>query len=340
MKVLVTGSLGYIGCVLMPFLRDRNYQADGIDVGWYATDDNPELAHTTKKDIRDLQLEDLKGYDAIVHLAALSNDPMGELNPDLTEEINYKQTVRLAKLAKKVGVKRFIFASSCSVYGVSKGEEEATEEADLQPLTAYAKSKIKSEIALNELADNSFSPIYLRNGTVYGDSPAIRFDLVLNNLVGSALTTNKIVMLSDGTPWRPLVHVEDVARAILAVLEATKEKIHNQSFNVGSINANCQVKEIAEAVNEVLPSCQVTFGSDSPNPDKRDYRVSFVKIQKFLPEFKPQWTLEKGAKQIVNHFKDIKLTVEDFSGPRYIRLKRLNELIDNKKLNNQLNYIK
>lgn len=336
MKVLVTGSLGYIGSVLMPMLRDAGCEARGVDLGWYNDESHTEWEYTDKKDIRDLTVEDLKGFDAIVHLAALSNDPMGALDPALTEDINYKGTIELAKKAKEAGVERFVFSSSCSVYGVSQGEE-ATEESDLNPLTAYARSKIDSEIALAELADENFSPVYLRNGTVYGDSPNLRFDLVLNNLVGSALTTGKIIILSDGTPYRPLVHVADVCLAVLEVLKAPREKMHNQAFNIGNPEGNYQVRTIAEAVHEVLPACDVTFGENA-SPDKRDYRVNFDKVQSMIPSFVPQWNLERGAKQISERFAGETLEMSDFKGPTYIRLERLKQLMSEGKLDSQLNW--
>ncbi|MBI4234836.1 SDR family oxidoreductase [Candidatus Peregrinibacteria bacterium] len=336
MKILVTGSLGYIGAVLMPKLEENGYEAKGIDLGWYASDDAAQWIDSEKKDFRDLTSEDLKGFDAIVHLAGLSNDPMGELDQALTEEINYKGTVELARRAKEAKVKRFIFSSSCSVYGISQGEK-ATEESELNPLTAYAKSKINSELGLAPLADENFSPVYLRNATIYGDSPALRFDLVLNNLVGSALTTDKIVILSDGTPWRPLVHVDDVCQAIIETLKAPREKIHDQAFNVGNSDGNYQVKSIAEAVHEILPSCEVTFGEQT-SPDKRDYCVSFEKIQKVLPSFKPQWNLQKGASQIAERFKGHGLDASDFKGPRYVRIERLKQLINEDKLTPNLTW--
>lgn len=336
MRVLVTGSLGYIGSVLMPLLRKAGFEANGVDIGWYAFEGHPEMGGTVKKDFRDLTVAELRGFDAIVHLAALSNDPMGELDPGLTENINYKGTVELAKKAKEAGVSRFIFSSSCSVYGVSQGEE-ATEESPLNPLTEYAKSKINSEKGLSALADEHFSPVYLRNATVYGDSPAIRFDLVLNNLVGSALTMGKIIILSDGTPWRPLVHIKDVCHAITETLKAPRENIHNLAFNVGNSHGNYQVRTIAEAVHAVLPSCEVTFG-DTPSPDKRDYCVSFEKIRRALPAFAPQWNLEKGAAEIGTRFKNGGLTTSDFKGPKYVRLERLKQLISEKKLNSQLTW--
>lgn len=335
MNVLVTGSLGYIGSVMMPMLRSAGFDVAGLDAGFYAEPDHPEWKVTTKKDIRDVTEDDLRGFDAIVHLAAISNDPMGELNPSLTDEINARATVRLAEKAKAAGVKRFIFSSSCSMYGTTGGEK-ATEESQVQPLTAYAKSKVDAEQGLGKLADKNFSPVFLRNGTAYGHSPALRFDLVLNNLVGSALTTGRITILSDGTPWRPLVHVEDISHAAIAALQAPQDAIHNEAFNIGRPNGNYQVRTVAEAVHDVLPGCEITFGSDKPDPDKRDYLVTFDKVMAALPSFQPKWELKDAAQKIVDHFQDNPLKEEDFRGPRYIRLKRLKKLLEEKRLNDQL----
>lgn len=335
MKVCVTGSLGYIGSVLVPFLRQAGHEVRGTDTGFFASEDHPAFTETLRKDVRTIGMDDVKGCDAVVHLAALSNDPMGELDERLTEAINWKASIRLAEVAKAAGVRRFIFSSSCSMYGKTKADA-ATEEDELHPLTAYARSKVMTERDLRPMADERFCPTYLRNGTVYGDSPALRFDLVLNNLVGSALTTGKIVILSDGSPWRPLVHVEDVCRAVLAVLEVPETAIHNQALNVGRLDGNYQVRDVALAVQRVLPSCEITFGSSKPNLDKRDYRVNFRKIASTLPSFQPRWTLEDGAKQIVGRFRDRRLTTEEFNGPTYVRLQRLKQLLSQGILNSEL----
>lgn len=335
MKILVTGSLGYIGAVMVPFLKQAGHQVDGMDTGYYASPEVLKASETIKQDIRNVKVDQLRGYDAIVHLAALSNDPMGELDQGLTDEINWKATVRLAEYAKQAGVKRFVFSSSCSMYGATKADA-ASEEDDLNPLTAYARSKVNAERDMRPLADDIFSPIFLRNGTAYGTSPALRFDLVLNNLVGSALTTGKIVILSDGSPWRPLVHIEDISRAVVAVLEAPREAVHNQAFNVGRPDGNYQVRDVALAVKKVLPDCEITFGSSQPNPDKRDYRVSFDKIMTVVSAFQPQWTLEKGAQQIVDFFHHQPLTEAEFRGPQFVRLERLKQLISDGSLTSKL----
>ncbi len=292
----------------------------------------PEL----NKDIRDVEAEELRGFDAIIHLAALANDPLGNLDPDLTYEINHKASVRLAELAKEVGVERFLFSSSCSTYG-SAGEGKVTEEAEFNPVTPYGRSKVLVEQDVAKLADDNFSPTFLRNATAYGVSPCLRFDLVLNNLVAWAMTTGRVYIKSDGTPWRPIVHIEDINRAFIAVLNAPRETIHNQAFNVGQTTENYQVRDIAEIVKETVPGCEVEYAPGG-EPDKRSYQVDFSKIERMLPEFKPQWTARLGAKQLYETYQKVGLRLEDFEGPRYKRIDQIKQLLSSGRLDKTLRW--
>jgi nucleoside-diphosphate-sugar epimerase len=336
-RVLVTGNMGYIGSVLGPMLVDAGYEVWGIDTGYYydcflgeSNNDQRSVHHQLYKDMRDITAADLAGVDAVVHLAALSNDPTGALKPGLTEEINYKASVRLAELARQAGVSRYVFASSCSIYG--QGESKAlTEEVPFHPLTAYARSKVNTEAEVSALANDDFSPVFLRNGTAYGYSPRLRFDIVLNNLMGWAFTTGQVKLLSDGTAWRPLVHVADISAAILASLVAQRERIHNQSFNVGQDSENYQIRTIAETVASVVPGSEVTF-AEGASADNRTYHVSFAKIRKLLPEFKPAWNIEKSAKRLYAAFQEAGITFEDFQGRKFTRLKQLNHLLELERL--------
>ena len=327
-KVLVTGYDGYIGAVLVERLIARGHQVRGLDTCYFQDCSFPQPSGPTEvvtKDIRDVSLEDLANVEAIIHLAALSNDPMGELDADLTLQINFEASARLAQLAKTAGVQRFLFASSCSMYG-SSTEAIANEDAPFNPLTAYALSKVKTEAALSQLADSNFSPTFLRNATAYGMSPKLRFDLVLNNFVGCAITTGKIEIMSDGTPWRPLAHVEDIASAFIAALEAPIEDIHNQAFNIGQNAENYQVRDIAEAVRRVVPGSEVTYAA-AASPDARSYRVDFTKVQRALPAFQPRWTIERGAKQLYEALTRSGITHEDFQGRGFVRLEQLKYLL-------------
>lgn len=328
MKVLVTGTEGYIGSLLAPLLMQQGHEVIGVDTGFYkvgwlynATNLTPK---TLNKDIRHIVAEDLRGIDAIVHMAELSNDPLGQLAPHITYEINHKGSVYLAKLAKTVGVQRFVYTSSCSVYGFAT-EDYVTEESPINPQTIYAKCKALVEQDVKLLADDDFSPTFLRNATAYGASPRMRFDIVLNNLAGWAWTTQEIKMASDGTPWRPLVHLLDICKAIICTLEAPLEVIYNQIFNVGDTNSNYQVKQIAEFVAEVFQDCQLSFGK--PDSDNRSYRVSFDKIHQTLPEFRCDWNAQHGAQQFFDLFNQIDMTKEDFEFRGFTRLKQLEYLI-------------
>ncbi len=337
-KILVTGCEGFIGTLLVRLLKQKGYQVVGLDTGYFNSDCEffpvKNALTVIKKDIRALQEADLEGIEAVCHLAALSNDPLGKLNPELTYEINFKASVRLAEMSKKAGVSKFIYSSSCSLYGKA-GDEALTEDAEFNPITAYAKSKVMTEEKVLPTGSDGFSVTALRNATAYGISPKLRLDLVVNNLVGWALVTGEIRILSDGTPWRPIVHAEDIARAFIAVIEAPGERVNRQAFNVGIDSENYRVKEIAEMVAEAIPGCKIVITNES-GPDERSYRVNFGKIKKQLPEFKPQWNLRKGIEEIRDHYKKYKMDEEKFNGRYFIRLKQIQHLLDTKQVNNEL----
>ena len=328
MRVLVTGSRGYVGAVLTPLLARAGHEVTGLDSDLFRDctfcDPLPETP-TVAKDVRSVESSDLEGFDAVIHLAGLSNDPLGDYRPELTDEINHAASVRLARLAKQAGVSRFLFASSCSNYGAA-GDDFLTESADFNPVTPYGRSKVAVEKALSELADDSFSPVFLRGSTAYGFSPRIRFDLVLNNLVAWAYTTGKILLKSDGSPWRPLVHVEDFARAYLAALEAPRDLVHAEAFNVGTTSENYRIRDLAEIVADTVPDCRLAF-ADGAGPDKRNYRVDCNKISTTLEGFKPQWTARRGAEQLLEAYRRGNLTGEEFEGPRFNRIAHVRELI-------------
>src|SRR5258707_3242902 len=328
MRVFVTGTEGYLGSLLAPELLRRGYEVIGLDTGYYKERSlyrNGEItALTLAKDLRHLQANDLKGIDAIVHMAELSNDPAGQLAPHITYEINHKGSVRLAELAKQAGVRRFVYMSSCSVYGVAD-KDFVDEESSVNPQTAYAECKTLVERDVRELSDGHFSPTFMRNATAYGASSRMRFDIVLNNLAGLAWTTKEIRMTSDGTPWRPIVHGLDIARSIIAALEAPLHAVHNQIFNVGSPAHNYRVREIAEIVAATFPGCKLVFGDSSP--DNRSYRVSFDKIRKHLPDFKCAWDEQRGAGQLYDLFQRIDMTPDVFQYRTFTRLKQLEYLI-------------
>jgi nucleoside-diphosphate-sugar epimerase len=338
MKVLITGSDGYIGTMLSQLLKDKGHQVTGLDTGffrdgWLYENGIIESKALLDKDIRRVTGNELQGYDAIVHLAELSNDPLGTNNPEVTYSINHRGSVSLAKKAKKAGIKRFIYSSSCSVYGRgSKGY--LTEKSQVNPQTAYARCKAEVESEVAKLSDKNFSPVFLRNATAYGSSPRMRFDLVLNNLAGLAWTSKEIKMISDGTPWRPLVHVLDICQAIACALEAPKKDIHNQIFNVGDTKENYQVRDIAEIVTSAIPGCKLTFGKN--DGDNRSYKVSFEKINTKLPGFKCKRNVKKGTEQLLRIFRDIDMNKETFEFRAYTRLKQLKYLIQTKKVTENL----
>jgi len=326
MKILLTGHLGYIGSVMGPMLERAGHSVMGVDAAYFAhcTFEDPTLVPGIQADVREPLVEFLRGSDAVVHLAALSNDPLGNLNARLTREINHRASVRLAQAAKRAGVPRFVFASSCSLYGIA-GDGMLDESAPFHPITPYGDSKVAVERDVAALADERFSPTFMRNATAYGVSPRLRADVVVNNLVGYAFTTGEVVIQSDGTAWRPLVHVEDFSRAFLAVLAAPREKVHNEAFNVGRTSENYRVRDLADLVQSLVPGSRVRY-ANGVGPDPRSYRVDCSKLEQTLPAYQPVWTVERGVRELREAFARHGLTAAEFLGDRYFRIKQIQQL--------------
>jgi nucleoside-diphosphate-sugar epimerase len=329
MRVLVAGDRGYIGAVLVPLLRASGYQVDGLDLGLYEGCDlgaGPEdVGARPRRDMRDATPGELAGYDAVVCLAALSNDPLGDLNPAATYSVNLDGTLTLARAAKQAGVPRFLFASSCSLYGAA-GSAAVGEDAELFPVTPYGEAKVAAERALSQLADDNFSPTYLRNATAYGASPRLRLDIVVNNLTAVAMTTGQVRLESDGSPWRPLVHVADICRAALAVLEAPRELVHDEAFNVGRPADNVQIRDVAEMVRDAVPGSKLSF-ADGAGPDLRNYRVDFAKLHDTFPALGLRWRVREGVDELATAYAEHGMTYDDFTSSRFVRLRRIRELL-------------
>lgn len=329
MKVLVAGDRGYIGAIMVPMLRAAGHEVGGLDLGLYEGCDlgpGPEdIGARPPCDMRDAQAGQLDGYDAVVCLAALSNDPLGDLNPDATHSVNLEGTLRLARAAKQAGVERFVFASSCSLYGAA-GSAAVAEDAELFPVTPYGEAKVAAERELSLLAGDAFSPVYLRNATAYGASPRLRLDIVVNNLTAVAMTTGQVRLESDGSPWRPLVHVEDICRSFLAALEAPRELVHDQAFNVGRAEDNVQVSDVAEMVRDAIPGAKVSF-AEGAGPDLRNYRVDFAKLNETFPDLRLCWNVRDGVDELVRAYTEHGVTYDDFTSSRFVRLRRIRELL-------------
>jgi nucleoside-diphosphate-sugar epimerase len=329
MRVLVTGNNGYIGTIMVHTMQEAGFEVTGLDSDLFEDCIFGDASITggisnisyLRKDIRDIELSDLKNVDAIAHLCALSNDPLGNLNPKVTYEINHLASVRLAKLAKQAGIQRYVLSSSCSVYGAATSDI-VNEESKPNPVTPYAESKVMAEKDISKLADSNFSPTFLRSSTAYGLSPMLRFDLVVNNFIAWSFTKGIVLLKSDGSAWRPFVHIQDISRAFIAALKAPRDVVHNQIFNVGKNEENYRIKEVAEIAKQTVPNSQIKY-VEGAEPDQRSYRVEFDKIAAALPDFKPQWTVAKGAKQLYEAYKKVGLLVEEFEGPRYRRITHL-----------------
>lgn len=340
MRILLTGHDGYIGAVMSRVLLEHDHEVVGLDSQLFAGCDfgqDPTALPFIAKDIRDVEAADLEGFEAVVHLAAISNDPLGNLNPECTFEINHVASVRLARLAREAGVERFVYSSSCSVYGAASPDDVLDESATFKPVTPYARSKVMVESDVHDLATDQFSPTYMRNATVYGISPRLRGDLVVNNLVGWALTTGRVHLKSDGTPWRPLVHVEDLCHAFSAVLSAPREAVHNEAFNIGRNEENYRISDVAEIVLKAVEGSTISY-ENGAGPDPRCYRVDFSKLAERLSAFRPAWTVARGVEQLLSAYRAVGLEQRDLEGDRYLRIKHIGQLLDEGRIDSSLRW--